>query len=153
MSKEFSIWIKVTEKKTMCIFKNGKWIEDRHFKLFIYFNLRIITLLWWFLPCINMNQPQEFMCPLHPEPPSHLPPHPILPGCHRAWASGALVLTSNLQCFSVLHMPCICFSAILSNHPTLSFHWVQVCSSRPCLLCGPAHRIICTIFLDSIYVC
>ena len=26
-------------------------------------------MLWWLLPYINMNQPQLYMCPLHPEPP------------------------------------------------------------------------------------
>ena len=43
------------------------------------------------------------MCPLHPEPPSHLPPHPTPPGCHRAPALGALCHTSNLHWLSVLH--------------------------------------------------
>ena len=147
MSRELSIWIIVTEKKTMCIFKNGKWIDDSHFLKFIYFNWRIITLLWWFLPYINMNPPQEFMCPLHPEPPSHLPPHPILPGCHRAWALGALLCTSNSHCLSVLHMIVYmsqCYS-LDSSHPLL-LPLSPVCSLRPCLLCGPAHRIIVPSF-------
>ena len=30
-------------------------------------------ILWWFLPYINMNWPQVYMCPLQPEAPSHLP--------------------------------------------------------------------------------
>lgn len=30
------------------------------------------------------------MCPLHPESPLHLPPHPIPPAYHRAPALGAL---------------------------------------------------------------
>ena len=29
-------------------------------------------MLWWFLPYIDMNQPQMYMCP-----PSHFGPHPI----------------------------------------------------------------------------
>ena len=33
----------------------------------------MITFLWWFLLYIDMNWPQAYMCPLHPEPPSHLP--------------------------------------------------------------------------------
>ena len=30
--------------------------------LFIYFNWRLITMLWWFLPYIGMNQPWVYMC-------------------------------------------------------------------------------------------
>ena len=29
----------------------------------IYFNWRLITILWWFLPYIDMNQPWVYMCP------------------------------------------------------------------------------------------
>ena len=43
---------------------------------FLYFNWRLITILWWFLPYIDMNQPQVRMCPpsrtpLPPPSPSH----------------------------------------------------------------------------------
>ena len=40
------------------------------------------------------------MCPLHPEPPSNLPPHPTPPGCPRAPALGALLIkvTFLLHC-------------------------------------------------------
>ena len=40
----------------------------------------------------------------HPEPPSHLPPHPIPLGCPRALALGALLHASNSHCSSILHM-------------------------------------------------
>ena len=30
---------------------------------FIHFNWRLITILWWFLPYINMNQPQMYRYP------------------------------------------------------------------------------------------
>ena len=46
------------------------------------------TILWWFLPYISTNQPQAYICPLYPVPPSLFPPHPIPPGCHRALALG-----------------------------------------------------------------
>ena len=36
----------------------------------------MITMLCWFLPYINMDQPQVYIGPLPLEPPSHLPPHP-----------------------------------------------------------------------------
>ena len=43
-----------------------------------------LTTVCWFLPYINMNQPQEYKCSLPLEPLSHLPPHPTHLGCHRA---------------------------------------------------------------------
>ena len=47
------------------------------------------TILCWFLPYINMNQPQVCIFPLPPEPPSHFPPCSTPLGCHKAlgWAS------------------------------------------------------------------
>ena len=47
-----------------------------------------------------MNWPYVCMYPLHPEPPSNLPPHPILPSCPRAPALGALLIkvTFLLHC-------------------------------------------------------
>ena len=44
------------------------------------------------------------MCPLHSEASSHLPPHPIPPGCHSALAFHALCHTSNSHWLSILHM-------------------------------------------------
>ena len=56
------------------------------FKKFYLFNWRIITILWWLLPHINVNRPQ--VSP-HPEPPSHLPPHPTPLGCLSTWCDFA----------------------------------------------------------------
>ena len=42
------------------------------------------TVLCWFLPHINMNQPLAYIYPLPLEPPSHLPLHPTPLGCLRA---------------------------------------------------------------------
>ena len=43
----------------------------------IYFSLKdnCFTILCWFLPDINMSQPQVYICLLPLKPPSHLPPH------------------------------------------------------------------------------
>ena len=61
-----------------------------------------------------------------PEPPSHLPPHPIPLGCPRAPALSALLHASNLHWSSILHMVIYIFNDILSNHPNLAFsHRVQ----------------------------
>ena len=40
----------------------------------------------------------------HPEPPSHIPPHPILMDCPRVLALSALLHASNLHWSSILHM-------------------------------------------------
>ena len=50
--------------------------------------------------------------------------------------------------------PCICFNAILSNHPTLAFSQSpKCCSILLCLFCCLTYRVIVTIFLNSIYMC
>ena len=50
-----------------------------------------------------MNQPRVYVCPPHPETPSHLPPHPIPLGCPSAPALSALCQTLNLDWLSVSH--------------------------------------------------
>ena len=35
---------------------------------FIYFNWRIIAIVWWLLPNINMNRPWAYVSPLLPDP-------------------------------------------------------------------------------------
>ena len=69
--------------------------------LYFYFRLKVIhvylenncfAILCWFLPYINMNQPQVYIYPLPFETPSHLPPHPTPLGWYRApvWVSWAM---------------------------------------------------------------
>ena len=73
------------------------------------------------LPYIDMNQPQGYMGPPHPEPPSHLPPHPIPLGCPSAPALNALLHASNLHWSSVSHMVIYMFQgySLKSSHPSL----------------------------------
>jgi len=52
-------------------------------------------ILCWFLPYINVNQPELYMCPLSREPPSHFPPLPTPRGCLRAPALSSLCYTAN----------------------------------------------------------
>ena len=56
-------------------------------KFFIYFQLKdnCCTILCWFLPYINMNQPQVYVCPLPLEPPSYIPPIPSLQVVTELW--------------------------------------------------------------------
>ena len=66
---------------------------------FIYFNWRLITLQY----CGGFHHTSTWIghgctgVPPHPEPPSHLPPHPIPLGCPRAPALSALLHASNLH--------------------------------------------------------
>ena len=55
-------------------------------KFFIGANYFVI--LCWFLPYINVNQHQVYLCPLPLEPYFHLSPTPTPLGCHRTlrWA-------------------------------------------------------------------
>ena len=64
-----------------------------------------------------MHQPQGYLCSLHPEPPSHLPPYAIPLGCPRAPALGTPLCASNLPWSSILHMVIYVFKDSLSNHP------------------------------------
>ena len=118
----------------------------------VYCNWRTSIVLWWVLPYINMNQPWAYICPLPPEPPSHFPPHPIPPGCHRAPALGSLRHISKSHWLSLLHMVMYMFQcySLKSSHPLLLL-CPKVCSLCLCLLCCPACRTVGTIFLDSIY--
>ena len=45
--------------------------------LFYFINWRLITILWWFWPYIDMNQPRVYMCPPSWTPlPPPFPSHP-----------------------------------------------------------------------------
>ena len=52
---------------------------------FLIFNWRVITILCWFLPYINMDQSQVYMCPLPPEHPSTSYPIPPLQVITEPW--------------------------------------------------------------------
>ena len=125
------------------------------FKNFIYFNWRIFTILWWFLPYVNMSQPWVYMCPDHPEPASHLPLHPIPLSCPRELALGALLHALNLHWPSILHVVMYMFQcySLKSAHPLLLPLNPKLYSLHLCLLCCPACRIMITIFLNSICMC
>ena len=68
-----------------------------------YLGTNYFTILWWFLPYINMNH-RRCTCVPHPEPPSHLLPHPIPLGYHSAPTLNALFHASYLDWSSISHM-------------------------------------------------
>ena len=85
---------------------------------------------------------------------SHLPSHPIPLGCRSAPALSAPFHASSLDWSSVSHMVIYMFQCycLKSSHPWLLPQNPKVCSLYLCLFCCLAHRVIVTIFLNSIYM-
>ena len=109
-------------------------------------------MLCWFLPNINMNQPQIYICPLPLTTPSCFPLHPT-PGLSQSPGVSFLSHTANSHWLSISHMVMYMFPcySLHSSHPFL-------CAPLPCLFsmsespllpCKQVHSII---FLDSIYM-
>ena len=70
-----------------------------HFIFYIFLLINLFILLYnivLVLPYIDLNPPRVYMCP-HPEPRSHLPPHPIPLGQPRAPAPSTLSHALNLD--------------------------------------------------------
>ena len=74
-------WIKkIISMKNMALMSlSPLTFQHNLFNKIIYFQLEdnCFTILCWFLPYININQPQAYVCPLPLEPPTPL-------SCHRA---------------------------------------------------------------------
>ena len=107
----------------------------------------------WFLPYIDMNQPWVYMCS-HPEPSSHLPPHPIPQGHPSAPALSTLSHASNLDWRYISYMVIYMFQcySLKSSHPHLLPQSPKVCSLHLYRFCCLTYRVIITIFLNSIYM-
>ena len=69
------------------------------FFFFYLLEVNCFTILCWFLPYINMTQSQVYICPLRPEPHSHLPCNPSPLGCHRAWHWAPCVTQQIPTCY------------------------------------------------------
>ena len=111
-----------------------------------------LAMLCWFLPHINVNQPQAYACPATLDPPSHLPPHPTPLGCHKALCWSRLCPTANSHWLSVLHTgmsPSQWYSQF--TPPSPSPLCAQVCALclSPGLLCNEGHRC----HLSRVHVC
>ena len=94
-------------------------------------------------------------CVPHPDPPSHLLPHPIPQGHPSAPAPRTLSHASNLDWRSISHMVIYVFQchSLKSSHPPLLPQSLKDYSIHLCPFCCLAYRVIITIFLDSIYIC
>ena len=111
------------------------------------------TILYWFChtsTCICHGCTRVS----HPEPPSHIPPHPITQGNPSAPALSTLFHASNLDWQSISRMLIYMFQCyfLKSSHPHLLPQSPTVCSLHLCLFCCLAYRVIVTIFLNSIYM-
>ena len=117
-------------------------------RTFFFFNWRLITILWWFLPYIHINQPWVYMCsPSWPSLPSPSPSHP----------SGSSQCTNPehpVSCIEhelAIYFTCddICVSMLFSQiiSPRLFPQSPKVCSLYLCLFCCLAYRVIITVFL------
>ena len=90
--------------------------------LYFFFNWRLITLQYCGGFCHTLTWVSHgWTCVPHPEPPSHLPPHPIPLGCPSAPALSALFHASNLDWWSISHMVIYMFQcySLKSSHPHL----------------------------------
>ena len=77
------------------------------------------TILCWFLPKINMNQPQVYVCPCPLEPLSHLPPLQVVP---EPWVE--FPESYNKFPLAIYFAQCIC------SHVTPLFDALQIASTR-----------------------
>ena len=119
------------------------------------FNWRLITLQYHGGFCHTSTWISHgCTCVPHPEPPSHLPPHPIPRGHPRAPALSTLSHALNLDLWSISHMIIYMFQcySLKSSHPCLLPQSPTVCSLHLCLFCCYSYRVIITIFLNSIYM-
>ena len=98
----------------------------------IYFNWRLIALQYCGGFCHTLTWIRHgCTCVPHPEPPSHLPPHPIPQGHPSAPALSILSHASNLGWRSISHMVIYLFQcySLKSSHPRLLPQSLQY----PCL--------------------
>ena len=126
-----------------------------HFNPSCFFNWRLITLQYCGGFCHTFTWISHgCTCVPHPEPPFHLPPHPIPLGHPSAPALSTLSHASNLDWRSVSHMVIYMFQcySLKSSHPRLLPQSPKVSSLHLCLFCCLAYRVIVIIFLNFIYM-
>ena len=117
-------------------------------------NLFYFILLYWFYHILTWIH-HGCTCVPHPEPPFHLPPHPIPLGHLSALAPSTLYHASNPDWWLISHMIIYmfqCHSPVWSCPCPLPKS-PKDCSIHLCLFCCLACRVIIPIFLNSIYIC
>ena len=123
--------------KMFFILKNYIKMEDNWF-----------TMLCWFLPYINMNQPKVCTCSLPLDPPSHFPLHPTQVVTDHQTEIPALY--SNFPLAIGFTHGIVYISMALSQFvPPFPF---LLCVHKSVLYPCPENRFINTFFLNSIYM-
>ena len=108
-------------------------------KGFLFVCLFYFTMLYWFCHTLTWIL-NGCTCVPHPEPLSHLPPHPIPLGHPSAPALSTLSHVSSLDWQFVSHMIFTCFNAILLYHPALALsHRVQKTVQYICVSFAVCH--------------
>ena len=149
--------------KTICFLFNFVFCTFREFNNFlfffllfkklIYFNWRLITILWWFCHTLTWIS-HGCTCVPHPDLPSHFTLHPIPQGhpVQWLWVLCFIHWTWTGDLFHIWkYIVSMLFSRIIP--PLTSPTEFKVCSLNLCLFCYLSYRSIVTIFLNSIYMC
>ena len=118
--------------------------------LFLFLNF---TILYWFCH-ISKWIHHRYTCVPYPEPSSLVPPHTIPLGRPSAPAPSIQYRASNLDWRLVSYMILYMFQCHSpeSPHPLPLPPRPKDCSIHQCLFCCLVHRVIVTIFLNSIYM-
>ena len=117
--------------------------------LFIYFNWRLITLQYCGGFCHTFTWISHgCTCVPHPEPHSHLPPHPISQGHPSVPALSTLYHALNLDWQFISHMILYMFQcySLKSSHPRLLPQSPKDCSIHLCLFCCLATGLLLPSF-------
>ena len=121
---------------------------------FIFIHWRLITLQYCSGYCHTLTWISHgFTCVPHPDPPTHLPLHPIPLGLPSAPALSTHLMHPNwagdLSSLIVYLFQCC---SLWTPHPHLLPQNPKFCSVHLCLFCYLTYRVIVTNFLNSIYM-
>ena len=134
------------------IFFSFFFLLTKPFRFFFYFifKLYIIVLI---LPISKWIR-HRYTCVPHPEPSSLLPPHTIPLGHPSAPAPSIQYRASNLDWQLISYMIFYMFQchSPKSSHPLPLPQSPTDCFIHQCLFCCLVHRVIVTIFLNTIYM-
>ena len=123
-----------------------------HFFLFIYLFIYFFNFTILYRFCHISKWIHRYTCVPHPEPSSLLPPHTIPLGRPSAPVPSIQYRASNLDWRLVSYMILYMFQchSPKSSHPLPFPQSPKNCSIHQCVFCCLVHRVIVTIFLNSI---